>query len=221
MDLLIYKDLFIRSTLETVYMTFASTFFAYVIGLPLGILVVITSPRHLLPCKPIHSILGWLINIGRSIPFIILMVALIPFTRTLIGKSIGSTAAIVPLVIGAAPFVARLIENALTELDPSLIESAKAMGCNPSQVIFMVMLPEAFPSFIRSIAITSITLVGYSAMAGAIGGGGLGDVAIRYGYHRYEYGIMVSTILILVLLVQLIEFSFNCLAQSVDKRKKY
>lgn len=219
MDLLAYKDMLIEGTFETIYMTFTSTFFAYLIGLPLGILVVITRPRHLLPCKVINSLLGWLVNIGRSIPFIILMVALIPFTRLLIGKAIGSTAAIVPLVVGAAPFVARLVESSLSELDDSLLESAKSIGCSKWQIISRVMLPEALPSLIRGISISGITLVGYSAMAGAVGGGGLGDLAIRYGYHRYQPEVMFLTIIILIVLVQMIQLSFNLLASYLDKRK--
>lgn len=218
MALLEYSDILIKGTLETLYMTTLSVLFAYIIGLPLGVLVVITDKKGIMPHTILNAIIGWIVNIGRSIPFIILMIALIPFTKFIVGKSIGSTAAIVPLVIGAAPFVARLIESSLHELDYSLIESAKAMGCNKWQIITKVMLPEATPSIVRGISITTITLIGYSAMGGAVGAGGLGDIAIRYGYHRYEYGIMFITIIILIIIVQLIQFIFNILAKKIDKK---
>lgn len=218
MNFLAYKDLLMQGTLETIYMTLTSTFFAYLLGLPLGILLMVTAPNHLRPNRFIHNTLGWFVNIGRSIPFLILIVALFPFTKLIVGKSIGSTAAIVPLVIAAAPFVARLIESSLSELDLGLIESAKSMGCNHWQIIFKVMLPEALPSIIRGISITMITLVGYSAMAGTVGGGGLGDIAIRYGYHRYEYQVMLFTLVILILLVQGIQLFFNLLAKKIDKK---
>ncbi|MGL4736558.1 MAG: methionine ABC transporter permease [Cellulosilyticaceae bacterium] len=213
-----YTTLLIKATFETLYMTTFSVVFAYIIGLPLGILVVLTDSKGIMPNKWIHTAIGWIVNIGRSIPFLILMVALIPFTRWLVGSSIGATAAIVPLVVGAAPFVARLIETSLLELDQSLIESAQAMGCNKWQLIYKVMLPEATPSIVRGLSITTITLIGYSAITGTIGAGGLGDIAIRYGYHRYEYGVMVATIVILVILVQLIQFLFNILANKIDKK---
>lgn len=213
-----YTPMLIKATIETLYMTTFSVLFAYILGLPLGTLVVLTDSKGIMPNKYIHAVIGWLVNIGRSIPFLILMVALIPFTRLLVGKAIGSTAAIVPLVVGAAPFVARLIETSLLELDQSLIESAEAMGCNKWQIIYKVMLPEATPSIVRGISITTITLIGYSAITGTIGAGGLGDIAIRYGYHRYEYGVMLATIVILVVLVQLIQFLFNILANKIDKK---
>lgn len=213
-----YGDILIKGTLETIYMTTFSVLFAYLIGLPLGILVVITDKKGIMPNSILNAILGWIVNIGRSVPFIILMIALIPFTRFIVGKSIGSTAAIVPLVIAAAPFVARLIESSLQELDNSLIESAKAMGCTKWQIITKVMLPEAVPSIVRGVSITTITLIGYSAMGGAVGAGGLGDIAIRYGYHRYEYSVMFITIIILIIMVQLIQFFFNQLAKKIDKK---
>ncbi|MGL4800141.1 MAG: methionine ABC transporter permease [Cellulosilyticaceae bacterium] len=219
MNLSTYTDLLLQGTLETLYMTVLSTCFAYILGLPLGILMVITQPGHLRPNRFIQSVVGWFINIGRSIPFLILIVALFPLTKVIVGKSIGSTAAIVPLVIGAAPFIARLIESSLSELDMSLIESARAMGCTTWQVIHKVMLPEALPSIVRGLSISMITLIGYSAMAGTVGGGGLGDIAIRYGYHRYDYSVMLLTIIILILLVQSIQLIFNTLANKLDKKK--
>lgn len=220
MELLEYTPILIEGTLQTLYMTALSVLFAYILGLPLGILVVITDTKSIMPNKYVHAILGSIVNIGRSIPFIILIIALIPFTRFIVGKSIGSTAAIVPLVVGAAPFVARLIESSLLELDPSLIESATAMGCNKWQIISKVMLTEATPSIVRGLSISTVTLIGYSAMAGTVGGGGLGDIALRYGYHRYEYGVMIVTIIILVIMVQLIQFLFNLLANKIDKKSK-
>lgn len=166
-------------------------------------------------------VLGWIVNIGRSIPFIILMVALIPFTKFVVGKSIGSTAAIVPLVIAAAPFIARLVETSLQELDAGVIEAAKAMGASNWQIVYKVMLPESVPSLVRGMTIALITLIGYSAMAGTVGGGGLGDLAIRYGYNRYQDDVMILTIILLVILVQLIQVVFNVIAKKIDKKNRY
>ncbi|OON99346.1 MAG: methionine ABC transporter permease [Epulopiscium sp. Nele67-Bin004] len=211
-------EILLEGTLETLYMTFVSTFLAYLIGVPLGVLITITDEKSIMPNKIVNGTLGFIINIVRSIPFIILLIALIPFTRMIVGKSIGSTAAIVPLVVGAAPFVARMIESSLHEVDNTLIESAIAMGCNKKQVIFKVMIPEVIPSIVRGLSITIITLIGYSAMAGAVGGGGLGDIAIRYGYHRYQYDTMVQTIVILVVMVQIIQLACNYIAKKIDKK---
>ena len=166
-------------------------------------------------------VLGWIVNIGRSIPFIILMVALIPFTKFVVGKSIGSTAAIVPLVIAAAPFIARLVETSLQELDAGVIEAAKGMGASNWQIVYKVMLPESVPSLVRGMTIALITLIGYSAMAGTVGGGGLGDLAIRYGYNRYQDDVMILTIILLVILVQLIQVVFNVIAKKIDKKNRY
>ena len=166
-------------------------------------------------------VLGWIVNIWRSIPFIILMVALIPFTKIVVGKSIGSTAAIVPLVIAAAPFIARLVETSLQELDAGVIEAAKAMGASNWQIVYKVMLPESVPSLVRGMTIALITLIGYSAMAGTVGGGGLGDLAIRYGYNRYQDDVMILTIILLVILVQLIQVVFNVIAKKIDKKNRY
>ncbi len=215
-----YKDILITGTLETLYMTFASTIFAYVLGLPLGVIMVITDKKGIAPNKALNSILGTIINIGRSIPFIILMVALIPFTRFIVGKAIGSTAAIVPLTIAAAPFVARMVESSLAELDPGVIEAAKTMGATNRQIAYKVLLPESVPSLIRGFSITTITLIGYSAMAGAFGSGGLGDIAIRYGFHRYETEVMLITIVLIVVIVEVIQLVFNFAAKKIDKRNK-
>lgn len=216
-----YSGMLLEGLGQTLYMSFVSTFFAYVLGLPLGILVVVTAKNGIAPRRILNMILGWIVNIGRSIPFIILMVALIPFTKFVVGKSIGSTAAIVPLVIAAAPFIARLVETSLQELDEGVIEAAKAMGASNWQIVYKVMLPESIPSLVRGMTIALITLIGYSAMAGTVGGGGLGDLAIRYGYNRYQDDVMILTIILLVILVQLIQVIFNFIAKKIDKKNRY
>ena len=216
-----YSGMLLEGLGQTLYMTFVSTFFAYVLGLPLGILVVVTAKNGIAPRKYLNMVLGWIVNIGRSIPFIILMVALIPFTKFVVGKSIGSTAAIVPLVIAAAPFIARLVETSLQELDEGVIEAAKAMGASNWQIVYKVMLPESVPSLVRGLTIAIITLIGYSAMAGTVGGGGLGDLAIRYGYNRYQDDVMILTIIMLIILVQLIQVIFNLIAKKIDKKNRF
>lgn len=216
-----YSGMLLEGLGQTLYMTFVSTFFAYVLGLPLGILVVVTAKNGIAPRKYLNMVLGWIVNIGRSIPFIILMVALIPFTKFVVGKSIGSTAAIVPLVIAAAPFIARLVETSLQELDEGVIEAAKAMGASNWQIVYKVMLPESVPSLVRGLTIAIITLIGYSAMAGTVGGGGLGDLAIRYGYNRYQDDVMILTIIMLIILVQLIQVIFNFIAKKIDKKNRF
>lgn len=209
----------LRETGATLFMTLFGTLFGYVLGLPLGIWCYATDEGSLAPNKSVHAVLGWIINITRSIPFIILMLALIPFTRMVVGKAIGSTAALVPLVIGAAPFVARMVESSLSEIDHSLVDCAKSMGATNFQIVSKVLLPETLPSLIRGMSIATITIIGYTAMAGAIGGGGLGDVAIRYGYHRGEFDVMYVTILILIVLVQVIQVIFNIIVRKIDKNK--
>ena len=213
-------DILLTGIYETLYMVGLSTLFAYVIGLPLGILLYITDKDGIRPRPVLNSVLGWVVNIGRSIPFIILMIALVPFTRLVIGTSIGSTAAIVPLLIAAAPFVARMVESSLHELDPGTIEAARTMGATDMQIITKVLIPESIPSLIRGFSITTITLIGYSAMAGAVGGGGLGSIAIMYGYHRYQYDVMIITIILLIIIVQIIQLLFNLLANKIDKRSR-
>lgn len=215
-----YKDLLIQGTLETLYMTFASTVFAYIIGLPLGVIMVVTDKKGIAPNKAVNQVLGTIVNIGRSLPFIILMVALIPFTRAVVGTAIGSTAAIVPLTIAAAPFVARMVESSLAELDPGVVEAAKTMGATNMQIARKVLLPESVPSLIRGFSITTITLIGYSAMAGAFGSGGLGDIAIRYGFHRFEPKVMLITVILIIVIVQLIQMGFNFAANKIDKRNR-
>lgn len=206
--------------LETLYMVAISTLFAVLFGLPLGILLVITSPGNIKPKEWLNKLLGTIVNIGRSIPFIILMVAIIPFTRLLVGTSIGTSAAIVPLSIAAIPFVARVTEQSLREVDNGVVEAAQAMGANTWQIIFKVLLPESLSSLIRGFTITAVNLIGYSAMAGAIGGGGLGDLAIRYGYQRFRGDVMLATVIVLVILVQAVQSLGNFIALRFDHKLK-
>jgi len=213
-----FHQLLIDATLQTLYITFISTVLAYLLGTPLGILVVITAPKSIAPHKGVNEVLSWIINIGRSIPFIILLVALMPLTRWIVGTTIGPVATIVPLTIAATPFVARMIEQSLVEVDSGLIEMAQAMGATSSQIIFKVLLPEGLPSVVRGIPITIINLIGSYAMAGAIGGGGLGDLAIRYGYHRRQSDIMIVTIVLLIIIVEIIQLLGNFVANRIDKR---
>lgn len=198
-------ELLLNALGQTLYMVAIASLVSFVLGLPLGVLLHVTQKERILQHRMLNMILGWIVNAGRSIPFIILMVAVIPFTRLLTGSSIGTSAAIVPLSIAAIPFVARLVEGALSEVSSGLIEAAQAMGATPMQIITKVLLPEARAGLINAMTITVVTLVGYSAMAGAIGGGGLGDLGIRYGYQRFDGAIMLSTVIVLIALVQLLQ----------------
>ena len=207
-----------RATIETLLMVAVSTALAGAAGLALGVLVVATEPGGVLAAPRAHRVLGAVINVGRSIPFIILMVAIIPFTRLVVGTSIGTSAAIVPLVVGAIPYVARLAEAALKEVDRGVIEAVVTMGATPWQVVRRAYIPEAVPALVRAVTLTAITLVGYSAMAGAVGGGGLGDVAIRYGYQRFRPDVMVMTVVVLVVMVQAIQLAGESLARRLDRR---
>jgi len=204
--------------LETLYMTFTSVTLAYAIGLPMGVLLVVTQAGHLWPNKVIHTALAGVVNSVRSIPFIILIVLLIPFTRLLIGSAIGTNAAIVALVVAAAPFIARMVETALNEVDTGVIDAAKSMGATNFQIIRKVMLPESIPSLIRGFSITTILLLSYSAMAGAVGAGGLGRIAIRYGYQRFQTDVMFLAVIIIIVVVAILQFAFNKLAAKIDKR---
>jgi D-methionine transport system permease protein len=203
------------ATGETLYMVLASTCFAVALGLPLG--TVLFSSKKIRPHALLAQCLTGFINISRSIPFIILLVALIPFTRLLVGTSIGIHAAIVPLTLGAAPFFARLVDNAYQNLSAGLIETGHAMGTNTWQMIRYILLPEAYPALIHAVTVTAITLVNYSAMAGTVGGGGLGDLAIRYGYQRFDVGMMVITVAILIALVQLLQMIGDRLAHHFSR----
>ncbi len=215
-----YKDMMIEGTGQTLFMTFASTIIAYIVGLPMGVIMVVTDKKGIAPNNPINTVLGTIINIGRSIPFVILVVAIIPLTRFIVGKAIGPVAAVVPLTIAAAPFVARMVESSLQELNPGVIEAAKTMGASNWQIAYKVLLPESVPSLIRGFSITTITLIGYSAMAGAFGAGGLGDIAIRYGHYRYQADVMWFTVVLIVVIVQMIQMIFNFAAKKIDKRNK-
>ena len=203
---------------ETLLMVFVSGIVASILGLILGIALEVTKPYQILSHPHTHHLLEMIVNVGRSIPFIILLVAIIPLTRLIVGTSIGTVAAIVPLSIGAIPFTARLVEGALMELPEGLLDAANAMGLSSLQIITKVFIPEALPGILNSITMTLVTLVNYSAMAGTIGGGGLGDVAIRYGYQRFDIKMMFSTVLILVLLVQLIQYSGNYFVKKCNHR---
>jgi D-methionine transport system permease protein len=198
--------LVLNATLQTIYMVFLSSIIAIIVGLPLGIILYTSRKEGILAHPALHQVLAALINITRSIPFIILMIAIIPFTRFVIGSAIGTSAAIVPLSICAMPFIARIVENALLEIPKGLIEAAIAMGATPKQIIQKVLIPEAFPAIINGLTLTIVSLIGYSAMAGAVGGGGLGDLAVRYGYQRFNVNIMLITIAVMVVLVQLIQY---------------
>lgn len=213
-----FGGLLFSGTWDTLLMVFISTFFAYVFGLPIGVIVTITQSDSIMPCRPVNMVLGWIVNIGRSIPFIILIVALMPFTRALVGSGTGVRGAVVPLIIAAAPFVARLVETSLMEVDEGLIEVAHATGSTIPQIVFKVMLPEGKPSILMGIPITLITLLGYSAMAGAVGAGGLGDIALRYGYYRYQDEVMIITIILIIIIVQLIQSVGTYIAKRMDKR---
>ena len=214
-----YGNLLATALGETLYMVFFSVLFCYLLGVPLGVWVYMSAPGSLAPHRGVFAVLDWFINIVRSVPFLILMVALIPITRLIVGKGYGPNAVIFSLVVGATPFVARLVESSLNELDSGVIESARAMGATNFQIITRVLLPETLPSLLRGMAMATITIIGYTAMAGALGGGGLGDVAIRYGYHRYQTNVMILTIVIMVALVQLVQWGFQVLVARVDKSK--
>lgn len=207
-----------EGTLDTLYMVSVSTLFTVIFGLPLGVLLVTTDQKGLSPAPIFNQVVGVMVNIARSLPFIILLVVVSSFTRLVVGTTIGATAAIVPLTLAAIPFFARVAEAGLREVDRGLVEAAQAMGSSTWQIISKVLIPEALPSLILGIALTIINLIGYSAMAGAIGGGGLGDLAIRYGYQRYEDEVMIVTVVLLVALVQGLQILGNKFALRVSRR---
>ncbi|RRD94862.1 ABC transporter permease [Clostridiales bacterium COT073_COT-073] len=212
-------DLILPAFGETLYMVFFSTLFSVILGLPIGVLLLITEEKHILPAKTLNSVLSSIVNILRSLPFIILIIILFPLSRIIFGTTIGSTAAIVPLSIAAAPFVARVAESALKEVPWGMIEAAKSMGANNWQIIWRVLLPEAVSALILGLTLTIINILGYSAMAGAIGAGGIGDVAIRYGFQRFQEDMLLATVIILIVMVQLIQSCGNYVANKLDKRK--
>ena len=204
----------------TLYMTLATTFMGYVLGLQMGIALVITAPKGLRPNKIIYKVLDVVVNVVRSFPFLILLIVIQPLTRIIVGKSYGPTATIVPLTLSAAPFIARMVESSLLEVDHGVIEAAQSMGANLWTIIWKVMIGEAKTSLIVNVTIALGTILGYSAMAGIVGGGGLGDIAIRYGYYRYDSSIMWVTVVLLIVLVQLMQYIGMTISKKLDKRTR-
>lgn len=218
----IFKNEFPLAVWETFYVTILATLFACVLGLPLGILLVAGDKNGVLPLPSwLYNTVGVIVNLLRSIPFLILMIMVFPLTRAIIGTTVGTTASIVPLTIAAFPFIARLVETSLREVDPNIIEAAQSMGCTPFQIICKVMLPESVPSLISNLTIAITTILGYSAMSGIIGGGGLGKIAINYGYYRYRYLVMLLAVILLILMVQLFQSVGTKIAVKSDKRLKH
>ena len=213
-----YGSVLTEGTWETLIMVGVSTVLAYVIGVPLGVALIVTRPQGIRPHRTFYGILGWVVNIGRSLPFVILLVALMPFTRLIVGTAIGVKGAIPPLVISAAPFVARMVETSLSEVDAGVVEAAQSMGASPLQIVRKVYLPEAMPSLVLGGAISVVTILAYTAIAGTVGAGGLGDIAIQYGHNRGVTSLMWVTVVLLIILVQLIQWVFNWWARRIDKR---
>ena len=213
------REMILNGILETLYMTVVSTLFGYVFGLPMGVLLCISDKDGLKPHPVLYKILDFIANIVRSVPFLILLILLIPFTRFLLGKSYGSTATIVPLTVAAIPFIARMVESSLKEVDNGVVEAARAMGAGTMRIILRVLLVEARTSLITGATIASGTILGYSAMAGAVGGGGLGDIAVRYGYYRYQTDIMIVTVILLIVIVQIFQSVGMLIANRLDRRK--
>ena len=213
----IFLDMLLPGLRDTLFMVLVSTLFAVVIGFIPAIVLIITDEKGLKPNKALNSALNFVINLLRSFPFIILMIAIFPLTRLIVGTTIGIKAAIVPLTIGAAPFASRVIESALKEVDPGIVEAAKSFGASTSQIIFKVMIKEALPSIVLGITLTVINVIGYSAMAGTIGAGGLGDIAVRYGYQRFKTDIMIYTVIILIIVVQILQGLGNFAYRKLSK----
>lgn len=212
------RQMIINGIGETLYMTLASTFVGYLVGLPLGICLAVTDKDGLTPNKVIYKVLDFIVNVLRSIPFLILLILLIPFTRLVVGRSTGVSATVVPLVVAAIPFIARMVESSIKEVDNGVVEAAKSMGASNLRIIIHVLITESKTSIISGITIAIGTILGYSAMAGVVGGGGLGDIAVRYGYYRYQTNIMVITVVLLIVLVQVFQTSGNLIAKKTDKR---
>lgn len=211
-------NMLVKGIWETIYMVFLSSALSYVIGIPLGIALVVTDKEGISPVPLFNKVLGLIINLLRSVPFIILLIMVLPITKFIVGKTIGSNATVVPLIIAAAPYIGRMVESSLKEVDAGVIEAAKSMGASTWQIIVKVLLPEAKPSLLVGAAISVTTILGYSAMAGFTGGGGLGDIAIRYGYHRYQTDMMMVTVVLLVIIVQLIQEVAMRMSRKSDKR---
>ena len=215
-----YGDLLWEGTLETLYMTFVPTLAAYLIGLPMGVLLTTTKPGGIMAAPTFNAVFGWLVNLFRSIPFMILIFFVLPLTRLIVGTSIGATAANVPLAIAAAPFVARMVEQSLEEIDQGVVEAARCMGATNWHIITRVLLVESVPSLLRGLSITIITIFGYTAVTGAVGAGGLGNIAFRFGYQRYQTDVMYATVVLVVILVCIIQSVCNLLARKSDKRNR-
>lgn len=213
-----YGDLLVDGLVDTLIMTSVSAVLAYVIGLPLGVLLNLTAPHGIWPKKWLNTVLGWIVNVGRSLPFIILMIAIMDFTKLIVGTKIGVRGAIVPLVVSAAPFIARMVETSLAEVDAGVVEAAQSMGASVPQIVMKVYLPEAKPSLILGGSISVITILAYTAIAGCVGAGGLGDLAIRYGYQRKVPSMLIVTVIMIIVLVQIIQSVFSWLSTKVDKR---
>ena len=215
-----YGAILAEGVLDTLIMTAASTALAYLFGLPMGIICVLTQPHGIRPNRPVNAVLGWIINVLRSFPFAILMVALFPFTKLVMGTRLGLRGAVLPLVVASAPFVARMVETSLSEVDAGVIEAAQSMGASTFQIVWKVYLPEAKPSLILGGSVVLIAIVGYTAMAGIMGAGGLGDLAIRYGHQRNVPSVMWVTVIFLIILVQVVQSVFSRLSVRIDKRLK-
>ena len=213
-----YGTILLQGTRDTLIMTVVATIFAYILGVPIGVFLVITQPHGIWPNKVVNRVLGWIVNIGRSLPFIILMILVMGFTKFLVGTKLGVRGATPPLVISAAPFIARMVETSLMEVDAGVIEAAQSMGASVPQIVRKVYLPEAKPSLILGASISTITILAYTAMAGAIGAGGLGDLAIRYGYQRGVDSMLWATVILIIILVQIIQSVFSLLSTKTDKR---
>ena len=213
-----YGAILAEGVIDTLIMVCVSTVFAYLLGLPLGVILILTRPHGIYSNHSVYRVMDWVINVGRSLPFIILMIAIMPLTKIIVGTKIGVKGAIVPLVISAAPFIARMVETALSEVDAGVVEAAQSMGASPLQIVWKVYLPEAKPSLVLGGAISIVTILAYTAIAGTVGAGGLGDIAIRYGHNRNEPVVMWVTVLFLILLVQLVQLAFNALSRTIDKR---
>lgn len=215
----IVKEMLIQGTKDTMYMTLVSTLFGYIVGLPIGILLTTSDKNGIAPNPILYRFLDFIVNILRSIPFLILLILVIPLTKIIVGQSYGTKGTLVPLTLAAAPFIARMVESSLKEVDKGVVEAATSMGAKNITIVFKVLIPEARTSLIINLTIALGTILGYSAMAGAVGGGGLGDIAIRYGYHRYQTDIMIVTIIILVALVQIMQAIGMLIAKKLDHRR--
>lgn len=213
-----YGSLLGEGMADTLVMLFVSTAFSYVIGIFLGVVLCVTAPRGLHPMCTLNAVLGWVVNIGRSIPFIILLVSMFPVTRALVGTTTGVQGVIPPLVLSTTPFVARMVEQSLAEVPRDSIEAAEACGASIPRIVVSALLPEALPSIVRGVSITLIAVLGYTAIAGAVGAGGLGDIAIRYGYYRYQDEVMVATLVLIIILVQVIQSTCDAIAKKIDHR---